>query len=203
MNDEEEKEIADQSAGTALAIYNGSDSDSSTLTDHSTKTKQNTNQQNNQSSSSSKWTNVDNKTKDGNHNIKDKYTTDASTFSYIMSPKSSQPVAPKSKASSMLRNLIRCGAIDTNDAVLVAVNQGRDGKSIVHRGRDTQRVGGSCRVFGTPWNSNQHQNQHQQQEYYNARRSFDGGRSSSKRHDLGTTKPTSAVYKPSGGPTCL
>ncbi|KAK0573082.1 hypothetical protein LWI29_002758 [Acer saccharum] len=94
---------------------------------------------------------------------------------------------------------------DTNDAVLVTVNRADkttptstdklDCRAVINR--DGDKLGGSCRVFGSPWN-NQHHQQHR------ARRSFDGSRSSSKKkqYEFGSPKPASDVYKPVGGPTC-
>ncbi|KAJ0095541.1 hypothetical protein Patl1_17313 [Pistacia atlantica] len=125
---------------------------------------------------------------------------------------SSRPSFAKSKsysngASNMFRNLIKCGAVETNDSVLVSVN--RADKSCSTKSANTnhpdtraaaicqvERIGGSARIFGTPWN-----NQHNQQ--YSYRKSFDGVRSSKKKHnEFAGPKPVSAAYKPVGGPTC-
>ncbi|KAJ0039103.1 hypothetical protein Pint_24131 [Pistacia integerrima] len=125
---------------------------------------------------------------------------------------SSRPSFAKSKsysngASNMFRNLIKCGAVETNDSVLVSVN--RADKSCSTKSTNTnhpdtraaaicqvERIGGSARIFGTPWN-----NQHNQQ--YSYRKSFDGVRSSKKKHkEFAGPKPVSAAYKPVGGPTC-
>ncbi|KAK3169122.1 hypothetical protein Dsin_000009 [Dipteronia sinensis] len=139
----------------------------------------------------------------------------SSSSSYI-SPNSSQSKTkttnsngPSSKPN-MFRSWITCGAVDTNDAVLVKVNQADkttptstdkpttnlpDCRAVINR--DGDKLGGSSRVFGSPWN-NQHHQQHR------ARRSLDGSSSSSKKkqYEFGSPKPASDVYKPVGGPTC-
>ncbi|KAL5760595.1 hypothetical protein ACOSP7_019109 [Xanthoceras sorbifolium] len=217
-------------------LFNVSDS-RSTLTDDSTKlleehtSKQTTSEQNDYNNSSSPFYSnlLNNKTKDGSHkndnnkNDMEKTGTSDSSFSSsssYVSPKSSQthPFASKSKTtfsngaskSNMLRNWIKCGAVDTNDAVLVTVNRAdktspSTDKSITNLpdcrtviNHDGNKLGGSGRVFGTPWN-----NQHHQQQQYSSRKSFDGVRSSKKKqYEFGSPKPASGVYKPVGGPTC-
>ena len=65
----------------------------------------------------------------------------------------------------MLRNLITCGAADTNDAALVLQSQKSINKYMpidkpaghICKGEE---LGGSARVFGTPWNQAQQQRQH-------------------------------------------
>lgn len=85
-----------------------------------------------------------------------------------------------SGASSMLRNLISCGAVDTNDAVLVAIaranktkycDQKPDCNGEIGKGENS---GGFANVYGTTWNP-RHQDQQQQQQQ-NARylKSYNG-----------------------------
>ncbi|WCJ19041.1 hypothetical protein M5689_001352 [Euphorbia peplus] len=101
-------------------------------------------------------------------------------------------------ASKMLRNLITCGAVDTNDAALVSVNKvslnTNVNNSIICK-RDV--LGGSAREFGTNWN---------QQQYTSARRSFDGFEGSKKNEQhktrFGNSKGVPAAYRPVGAPVC-
>nr|APR64252.1 VfN-28 family protein [Populus tomentosa] len=126
------------------------------------------------------------------------------------SPSSSQSTFTKSKSystgtSKVLLNLITCGAVDTNDAALILQSQKNKNK---YKPIDTtaghickgEELGGSARVFGTPWNQVQQQRQH---NTANARKSFDGARSSKKQHNgFGSPKVVSPAYKPVAVPTC-
>ncbi|KAK4841822.1 hypothetical protein QYF36_011022 [Acer negundo] len=200
-------------------LFNGSDT--STLTQDSTKhtSKQTTSEQNEYNHSSSSF--YSNLTKDGNQQENNKNdmektaTSSDSSFSssssYI-SPNSSQSKTKTTYSNGtsskprMFRNWITCGGVDTNDAVLVTVNRTDkttptstdmpDCRAVIYR--DGDKLGGSCRVFGSPWNKQHHQ------QHRAARRSFDGSRSSSKKkqYEFGSPKPASDVYKPVGGPTC-
>lgn len=85
---------------------------------------------------------------------------------------SSRPSFAKSKsysngASSMFRNWIKCGAVETKDSVLVSVNRADKACStkstnathpdkmaaVICQG---DKYGGSARIFGTPWNNQQY-----------------------------------------------
>ncbi|KAG6792649.1 hypothetical protein POTOM_001801 [Populus tomentosa] len=128
------------------------------------------------------------------------------------SPSSSQSTFTKSKSystgtSKVLLNLITCGAVDTNDAALILQSQKNKNK---YKPIDTtaghickgEELGGSARVFGTPWNQVQQQRQH---NTANARRkSFDGARGSKKQQHsgFGSPKVVSPAYKPVALPTC-
>jgi hypothetical protein len=92
------------------------------------------------------------------------------TPSSFPSPSSSQSTFARSKSystgtSKVLRNLITCGAVDTNDAALVLQSQKNKNKykpidkpaGHICKGEE---LGGSARVFGTPWNQVQQQRQH-------------------------------------------
>ncbi|KAG8646389.1 protein SOSEKI 1 isoform X2 [Manihot esculenta] len=93
-----------------------------------------------------------------------------------------------SEASKMLRNLMTCGAADTNDAALITINKSSLRKEEICKG-------GSSRALGTLWN--------QQQQCNASRRSFDGMKDS-KQHKSGFNNPkgVAAAYKPVGAPIC-
>lgn len=104
------------------------------------------------------------KNKKKNNKNKEEYAgTPASAYSSSSSSKSS---FTKSKtysggASSMIRNLIRCGAVDTNDAVLIMRNRANRTKAC-----EEEILGG----HGTNWKQEQQQQQQQQhQEQQKAR----------------------------------
>ncbi|KAF9665463.1 hypothetical protein SADUNF_Sadunf16G0125400 [Salix dunnii] len=125
------------------------------------------------------------------------------------SPSLLQSTFTKSKSYSsgtpkVLRNLITCGAADTNDAALVLQSQKSRNKYMpidpaghICKGEE---LGGSARVFGTPWNQAQQQRQH---NIANARKSFDGVKASNKQHNgFGSPKVVYPAYKPLAVPTC-
>ncbi|XP_027343026.1 protein UPSTREAM OF FLC [Abrus precatorius] len=106
------------------------------------------------------------------------------------------------RVSSVFRNLITCGIVETNDAALVRMNQ--DQKIFSKEpnnntpGRKAEickgdKLGGSARCFGTSWNHHHH-------KQYGARKSFDGEETSRSRK-LGELM-NQTTYKPFGGPTC-
>ncbi|XP_075646643.1 protein SOSEKI 1 isoform X2 [Castanea sativa] len=135
--------------------------------------------------------------KKGNKNKEENDGTPASAYSSSSSSKSS---FTKSKtysggASSMIRNLIRCGAVDTNDAVLIMTNRANRTKSCEEE---------ILRGHGTNWNQEQQQQQQQQhQEQQKARESYDGGHSSQKKHsEFSKQKASNTAYKPVAGPNC-
>ncbi|KAG5253643.1 VfN-28 family protein [Salix suchowensis] len=107
--------------------------------------------------------------------------------------------------SKALRNLIRCGAVDTNDAALVLQSQKSRNKYMpidkpAGHICEGEELGGSARVFGTPWNQEQQQRQH---NIANARKSFDGVKASKKQHNgFGSPKVVYPAYKPLAVPTC-
>lgn len=114
-------------------------------------------------------------------------------------------------ASHLFRNLMTCGTVDTRDSATVSINRRNkpsmnmnmnmsyDHHAFEHNSFDSSlelckgdKLGGSQRVFGTPWN----------QQPQQARRSYDGVRSSSKiKSDSASPKPSGA-YKPINGPQC-
>ncbi|KAK6162823.1 hypothetical protein DH2020_002664 [Rehmannia glutinosa] len=120
-----------------------------------------------------------------------------------------EPNLTKSKsysngASNVFRNLMSCGALDTNDSAVVPINkQSNNNKpnssllnmcssdlknvnSAAEICKRDHRVGGSQRIYGTP------------------RKSFDGVKDSVKnKSDLRDQKaPCAAAYKPVNGPIC-
>ncbi|KAJ6425020.1 hypothetical protein OIU84_025732 [Salix udensis] len=110
-----------------------------------------------------------------------------------------------SGTSKALSNFIRCRAVDTNDAALVLQSQKSRNKYMpidkpaghICKGEE---LGGSARVFGTPWNLEQQQRQH---NIDNARKSFDGVKASKKQHNgFGSPKVVYPAYKPLAVPTC-
>ncbi|CAI9103264.1 OLC1v1001718C3 [Oldenlandia corymbosa var. corymbosa] len=117
----------------------------------------------------------------------------------------SQPSFSKSKSNggSLFRNLITCGAIDTNDSAMVTVN--RRNKTSMNDEDSTSfskelllkgdKLGGSQRVSSaTNW---------LQTKQSSGRKSFDGVRASpKKKHDYGTPKAVNPAYKPIYGPQC-
>ncbi|KDP20371.1 hypothetical protein JCGZ_05254 [Jatropha curcas] len=90
-------------------------------------------------------------------------------------------------ASKMLRSLMTCGAVDTKDAALVAIN--------VYSPSLNKADICSTRVLGTSWS---------QQQQYNSRRSSDGAKNSEKKQQsrFSNPKEVPAAYKPVGAPTC-
>ncbi|KAJ8565687.1 hypothetical protein K7X08_008263 [Anisodus acutangulus] len=125
-----------------------------------------------------------------------------------MEKKSKNPRSNKSRsnsngASSIFRNLITCGAVDTNDTGIVPMRKNKN--SLSASGEKTvsfsseickaEKLRGSQRIFGTAWNQ-----QHQQT---NERKSCDGAFSSTKnKSEFGSRRSVSANYKPINGPNC-
>ncbi|XP_030961984.1 protein UPSTREAM OF FLC isoform X3 [Quercus lobata] len=139
--------------------------------------------------------------KKSNKNKEENAGTPASAYSSSSSSKSS---FTKSKtysggASSMIRNFIRCGAVDTNDAVLIMMNRANRTKTC-----EEEILGG----HGTNWNQEEQQQQQQQQkqqhqEQQKARESYDGGHGSQKKHsEFSKQKAVNTAYKPVAGPNC-
>ncbi|KAJ6345075.1 hypothetical protein OIU77_028192 [Salix suchowensis] len=107
-----------------------------------------------------------------------------------------------SGTSKMLRNLMTCGAADTNDAALVRRSQKCNDKykpidkpaDQICKGED----GGSARVLATPWNQ-----QKEQHDIANSRESFGEVRGSRKQPGgFGGPKVFPPAYKPVAAPIC-
>ncbi|KAK7853962.1 hypothetical protein CFP56_034177 [Quercus suber] len=97
--------------------------------------------------------------KKSNKNKEENAGTPASAYS---SSSSSKSTFTKSKtysggASSMIRNFISCGAVDTNDAVLIMMNRANRTKTC-----EEEILGGQW--HGTNWNQGEQQQQQQQQK---------------------------------------
>ncbi|KAL9371747.1 hypothetical protein Peur_036887 [Populus x canadensis] len=144
---------------------------------------------------------------DNNSNI-EKMGTPSSFSSLSSSTSSSQATFAKSKSyssgtSKMLRNLMTCGAVDTNDAALVRQGQKCNGKyKPIEKPADQicegEVLGGPARVFATPWNQ-----QIQQHDIANARKSYDEARGSKKQPGgFGSPKVIPPAYKPVAAPIC-
>ncbi|ESQ36364.1 hypothetical protein EUTSA_v10009387mg [Eutrema salsugineum] len=86
------------------------------------------------------------------------------------------------RASHVLRNLMKCGGLDTNDAVLVPLNKSASG------------------AFGAAWEDERRYQYHQQ---HNARKSFEGAWSGIKmKETIEFCKPKVASSKPTMAPLC-
>ncbi|KAH0913587.1 hypothetical protein HID58_036908 [Brassica napus] len=86
------------------------------------------------------------------------------------------------RASHVLRNLMKCGGMDTNDVVLVPLNKSASG------------------AFGAAWEDERRFQYHQQQ---NARKSLEGAWSSIKmKETIELCKPKVASSKPTMAPLC-
>ncbi|XP_057498420.1 protein SOSEKI 1-like [Actinidia eriantha] len=119
---------------------------------------------------------------------------------------SSSSFFTKSKSTSMFRNLITCGAVDTYDSAMVMINRPikkpdhDDTTSFTNMGAicKGENLGGSERIFRTSWD--QHQNSDAQP---NARKSCDGLKSSNTyKGEFNSQKPVSAAYKLINKPNC-
>lgn len=88
-----------------------------------------------------------------------------SSSSSSSSTTSSKSAFTKSKsyssgASYVFRNLMSCGAVDTNDAVLMTLNATKHRTGSQNGILKGDKLGGSARVFGTCWNPQQQQQKH-------------------------------------------
>ncbi|GFQ07770.1 protein upstream of flc [Phtheirospermum japonicum] len=149
-------------------------------------------------------------------NKKNKKKTNKVTVDEKINPSSEPQLSKGSNGpTNILRNLINCGPLDTNDSAVVAMNkQGKnddskphfmskcssDLRNIVHQSEEIckrdHRLGGSQRVFGTPsWT---------QQQYWSCRRkSFDGVKDSLKnKTELREQRAPCAAYMPVNVPNC-
>ncbi|XP_065872981.1 protein SOSEKI 1 [Euphorbia lathyris] len=163
-------------------------------------------------SSSSSYSNLLSKTKHRNgnkghqgddNNVNEKPGTPSPEFSLLYQYQESNYAKSKSNsngASKILRNLITCGAVDTNDTALVSVNKSSLSRNVNNSAvckRDI--LGGSAREFVTNWNQ-------QKQQCTSARRSFDSVEGSNKNQKqksrFGNSKGVPAAYRPVGAPIC-
>uniref|UniRef100_A0A7N0T631 SOSEKI DIX-like domain-containing protein n=1 Tax=Kalanchoe fedtschenkoi TaxID=63787 RepID=A0A7N0T631_KALFE len=102
----------------------------------------------------------------------------------------------QSTASSILKNLITCGAVDTKDSVTVLRHNRIRKSSPTNAGSEIckgDKLGGSAGTCQAPWKNQQH---HQK-----ARNSFDGVRDP-RDCEFSNLKPVPAAYRPVSSPTC-
>ncbi|KAF5196384.1 Upstream of flc like [Thalictrum thalictroides] len=101
------------------------------------------------------------------------------------------------KSSNVFRNLLNCGAVETNDSAMMMVAKNGSYSPLNNNSAEICRYepfGGSERIFSSAaWN--------QQQAHY-ARASFSGGKSLKKTNDFANQKNISAAYKPVREPHC-
>ncbi|XP_009792717.1 protein SOSEKI 1-like isoform X1 [Nicotiana tabacum] len=133
----------------------------------------------------------------------EKITTTPSSEKPSKNPSFDKSRSYSNGASSIFRNLITCGAVDTNDSGIIPIRKNRpsfssSGEKAVSFSSEickAEKVGGSQRIFGTAWN--------QQHQHTNGRKSCDGVYSSSKnKNEFGSRRSVSANYKPVNGPNC-
>ncbi|CAL0326322.1 unnamed protein product [Lupinus luteus] len=130
-------------------------------------------------------------TKSCNKDDINKTDTAEYSFSSASSSSSSQSSYAKlrsnsTRVSSVFRNWISCGNVETNDAALVLMNSTLKGVSNETKNEPENKarlckggiLGGSARCFGTSWN------QHHQQEYGD-RKNSDGGETNMRSKKLG------------------
>ncbi|XP_073224416.1 protein SOSEKI 1 isoform X2 [Cicer arietinum] len=143
--------------------------------------------------------------KDGHNKIDTPPDSSFSTPSSSSSQSSFSKIRSNStRVTSVFRNLISCGTVETNDASLILRNTAhkivpKEPNNMLAKGGEIckeDKLGGSARCFGTPWNY------HDQNEHYgSARKSCDAeepNRSRKKLSELLNQTPC----KPFGGPVC-
>ncbi|CAL9003968.1 unnamed protein product [Prunus brigantina] len=163
--------------------------------------------------------------KKNNNKYKDKEMAPSSfssspSSSHLSSHQSPAVHGSKSNSKGMFRNLITCGAVDTNDAVLVMLNRASkttssdkstrwSSQDIIKADRickaDHKRRSGSAGVFGTCWNSQGQPQQPQKHTSTATRKSYDGEKGSNKQQkepEFSSQKVATAAYRPVGGPHC-
>ncbi|KAH6772920.1 UPSTREAM OF FLC protein [Perilla frutescens var. hirtella] len=138
-------------------------------------------------------------------NVDEKITTPAAAVDSCKISTSEQPQCTKSKnnsnsASKMLKNLISCGDVETNDSTVVQMKK-QNKPFLSMCSSDAEHVnsaaickkdvfGGSQRISGNPtWT----------QQQFSRRRSFDGIENLRKNKSKSTS---CAAYKPVNGPNC-
>ncbi|XP_043692436.1 protein SOSEKI 1-like [Telopea speciosissima] len=115
-----------------------------------------------------------------------------STTENVKPPLMSSSTFPKSKnystgASQVFRNLLTCGAVDTNDSALTTISRvQRNSKNKL-----PETIGGSERIFGNDCNRQPHQQ--------NSRKSSNGMKNSKNTNEK---KMASAACKPVAEPIC-
>ncbi|KAF5736383.1 protein UPSTREAM OF FLC-like isoform X1 [Tripterygium wilfordii] len=146
-------------------------------------------------SSSSFYASLLNKKSKKKGNSNKNYDSMSSNTSFLQdSPIRKSRKSNSMGASNMIRNFITCGTVDTNDAVLVSINQNNKASSDQHTTNNN-----------TTSSSNKNWNQQKQKS---SRRSFESKKQQhqqqqqQKENGFGEPKEVPAAYKPVGGPTC-
>ncbi|XP_027101862.1 protein SOSEKI 1-like [Coffea arabica] len=202
---------------------------SSTLTDDSMKTKdrdqdqeknssfqtpkEEMHEESDKSEGSSYYSPLSSKRNKKANNVMSEEKISAAPSSSASTSSTAQPSFSKSRsysnASHLFRNLITCGAVETNDSVMLTISRRNkppananlsslDKQNHVSNGTKEllqigDKLGGSQRIFGTNWN---------QQRQSSGRKSFDGVRASQKNNSEFNNQKTNAAHKPIYGPPC-
>ncbi|KAF7835916.1 protein UPSTREAM OF FLC [Senna tora] len=139
----------------------------------------------------------------GKQNPDTSFSTPSSSSSISSSHSSIKEIKSYSAGvSGVFRNLITCGALDTDDTVLVTMD--RDNKNVSKNYNDKadsnaakirkdDKLGGSARIFKSFWNP-----QSQQQQQYPSRKSIDGKSTNKNRKKL-LEFLNQTTHKPFGG----
>ncbi|OUZ99540.1 Protein of unknown function DUF966 [Macleaya cordata] len=94
-----------------------------------------------------------------------------------------------SGATNVLRNLLNCRAVDTDDSAMMTINKSKTSSEIC---RMESTLGGSERISCGPWNP----------QHKTSRRSYSGEKNSNKSSEFGNQKKVSAAFKPVAEPHC-
>ncbi|XP_019070945.2 protein SOSEKI 1 isoform X2 [Solanum lycopersicum] len=144
------------------------------------------------------------KTKKKTEDSEEKTETSQNNEKTSKNPKLNKSRSYSNGASSIFRNLITCGAVDTNDSGIIPLKKNKTSSAAAAAAGEktvsfsseickADKIGGSQRIFGTAWN----------QQQTNARKSCDGAFSMSKnKSEFGSRRSVSANYKPINGPNC-
>ncbi|KAL3380843.1 hypothetical protein AABB24_001151 [Solanum stoloniferum] len=210
--DQDQVFLMDSSKKISLEIeqdsQNNISSETSTLTTNSPKFEEEEEEkkagnkfENNSSFSSSSSSSISSfgsmKTKKKTEDSEEKIDTSQNTEKTSKNPKFNKSRSYSNGASSIFRNLITCGAVDTNDSGIIPLKKNKTSaeKTVSFSSEicKADKIGGSQRIFGTAWN----------QQQTNPRKSCDGAFSMSKnKSEFGSRRSVSANYKPIHGPNC-
>lgn len=116
--------------------------------------------ENNSSSSVSSFGSM--KTKKKTEDNGEKISTSQSSEKTSKTPKFNKSRSYSNGASSIFRNLITCGAVDTNDSGIIPLKKNMTSFSAAEKTVSfsseickADKIGGSQRIFGTAWNQQQ------------------------------------------------
>lgn len=144
------------------------------------------------------------KSKNKNTKITSDHVEEMGSSSRVSSSSRKSPMPAKRKsfsgvggASNVLRNIITCGAVDTNDKVLVMLN--RNGAQNSSGGKNKVA---RDEVFRTSWDDHKEEKQ-QQRRHSTSRRSYDERKGQKNQQtDFTKQKPTPPAYRPVWEPNC-